>query len=363
MEGPRSPADSELASVLEFLNKKLRAESAWSIDNEYPTALTSSNIHNMRIIKDQSQIVSHAVIKPVVVKSPYVIFKVGAIGSVVTDPGYRNQGHSQSLLKNCLDSARDQQCDLAILWTDLHDFYRKLGFELAGSEVRLCIDTPLIVPPHHLKFSEDPRVAPEALFRIYSNHTVASVRTIDETRKYMQIPRTKIYTAWDKNGALAGYAVEGKGADLEGYIHEWGGMVSNLIPLFNYIHQQRKSPLNVIVPGHARNLIAQMQQAKAQSHFGFLGMIKILNHDQLFAKIKRAFRNEGVSDIVLEKNQDHFLFGVGKDLFTLTDEGDMTRLLFGPLDIQKLDVLSERARQQLSKILPLPFWFWGWDSI
>jgi predicted acetyltransferase len=364
MEGPRSPAENELSTVLNFLNKELRAEAQWSIDNEYPTALVPSNIHNMRIIKDQTQIVSHAVVKPLIIKSPYAIYKVGAIGSVVTDPKYQNQGHSKTVLNDCLELARSQQCDVAILWTGLHDFYRKIGFELAGTEMSLIIDKPLTeATAPDLRFSSDPKVAPEAIFRLYSNHTVSTVRTIDETRKYMNIPQTKVYTAWEKNGALAAYAIEGKGADLGGYIHEWGGAVSKLIPLLNYIQTQKKSQLTIICPRHSQNLITQLLQKGAMANEGFLGMIKILNHDQLFGKIKRAFRAEGVSDIVLEKNKDGFLFGVGQELFTMTSESDMVNLLFGPVDIQRLDMMTEKARNQLAKILPLPFWVWGWDSV
>ena len=363
MEGPRSPDENELSSVFDFLNKKLRSDSTWSIDSEYPTALTRSNIHNMRIIKDEAQIVSHAVVKPLVIKSPHLIYKMAAIGSVVTDPDYRNQGHSSKLIKDCLELAEKQQCDAAVLWTNLHDFYRKIGFELAGTEVSLIIDRPLTNSESDLRFSSDPKVAPEAIYRLYSNHTLTTVRSIEETRKYMSIPQTKIYTAWEKNGSLAAYAIEGKGADLGGYIHEWGGMVNKLVPLFNYIYAQNKKPMTIIVPRHARNLIAQMEERGVQTHIGFLGMIKIINHDQLFGKIKRAFRAEGVSDIVLEKQKDHFLFGVGEDLFTMTDEAEMTRMIFGPIDIQEIDILTDKTRNQLSKLLPLPFWLWGWDSV
>ena len=363
MEGPRSPAENELSSVLEFLNKKLRADSEWSIDTEYPTALTRSNIHNMRIIKDEAQIISHAVMKPLIIKSPHLIYKMAAIGSVVTDPDYRNQGHSRTLMADCLDLAQKQQCDAAILWTNLHDFYRKMDFELAGTEMSFIIDHSMADVDSDLRFSNDPKVAAEAIFRLYSNHTVTTVRSIEETRKYMSIPQTKIYTAWEKNGTLAAYAIEGKGADLGGYIHEWGGAVSKLIPLLNYIYNLSKTPLTVIVPRHSRNLIAQLQQRQISTHIGFLGMIKIINHDQLFGKIKRAFRAEGVSDIVLEKNKDHFLFGVGENLFTMTNEAEMTRLIFGPVEIEELDMLNEKTRHQLSKLLPLPFWLWGWDSV
>ena len=68
MEGPRSPQENELPLVLDFLNKKLRNEAAWSIAAEYPTAFSSNNLHNMHIIADEGAVLSHAVMKPLIIK-------------------------------------------------------------------------------------------------------------------------------------------------------------------------------------------------------------------------------------------------------------------------------------------------------
>ena len=216
MEGPRSPREAELPQVLDFLNKKLRSEANWSIAAEYPTALTPNNLHNMRIIADDDKVLSHAVMKPLIIKSPHVIYKVGAIGSVVTDDQHRGQGLSTQVIQDCLKSASEQSCDIAILWTDLFDFYRRLGFELAGSEISFIIEENFEVPAHTLRFSTDSKVSPDAIYRLYSQHSVNSVRTIEETRKFLSIPETKVYTAWEPNGQLAAYAIEGKGIDLGG---------------------------------------------------------------------------------------------------------------------------------------------------
>lgn len=363
MEGPRSPQENELPLVLDFLNKKLRHEAAWSIAAEYPTAFSSNNLHNMHIIADEGAVLSHAVMKPLIIKSPHVIFKVGAIGSVVTDEAYRGQGLSTQLIENCLKSATEQSCDIAILWTDLFDFYRRMGFELAGSEISFVIEENFEVANSNLRFSNDAKVAPDAIYRLYSAHTVNSVRTVEETRKFLSIPQTKVYTAWEANGQLAAYAIEGKGIDLGGYIHEWGGSVTKLMALLSYVRAQKNEPITVICPRHAQNLIQALQKHDVTMNQGFLGMIKLVNFDQLSAKIKRAFRAEGVADIVLEKHPQHFLFGVGQDLFTINNETDMVRLLFGPVDYRALSMFKEETIQKLEKVLPLNLWIWGWDSI
>ena len=68
-------------------------------------------------------------------KTPVGLFKVGALGSVVTSTDHRNQGLSTLTIESCLNAARQQGCEFAILWTNLYEFYRKIGFELAGSEM------------------------------------------------------------------------------------------------------------------------------------------------------------------------------------------------------------------------------------
>lgn len=363
MQGPRSPDAGEFPRVIEFLNESLRTGADWSIANEYPTALTSTNLHNMRIITDEERILSHAVIKPLVIKAPHVILKLAAIGSVVTDPAHRKQGLSTRVLQECLTESTRQQADLAILWTDQYDFYRRMGFELAGTEISMMIHTPPAFDGQNLRFSADPKVSPEAIFRLYNQHTVGSSRTTEDIRKFMSIPRTKVYTAWTQEGQLAAYAIEGKGADLGGYIHEWGGAVSKLVPLLGWIGSQRSEPLTLIAPMHSRNLIDQLTKLGVPNHEGYLGMIKILNVSALGAKIKRAFRAIGVADFTFETRDNRIVFGIGDELFHLNEPADVVRLVFGPVDYADLEMFSEQTRQQLARLLPLPLWLWGWDSV
>ncbi|MFP5520114.1 MAG: GNAT family N-acetyltransferase [Bdellovibrionia bacterium] len=363
MQGPRSPNLQELPQVVDFLNKKLRAESQWPITAEYPTALNLQNIHNMRIISDGERVLSHAVLKPLIVKSPQVIFKVGAIGSVVTDPDHQGKGLSSSLIQDCLDLAQKQSCDIAILWTNLYDFYRRFGFELSGTEISVVFEENFPAPDSSLRYSTDAKISPAAIHRLYSQHTVGSIRSPEDTKKYLSIPNTQVYTAWEPNGTLAAYAIEGKGEDLTGYIHEWGGNVSKLLSLLSFIRRNKGQAFTMICPRHSLNLMKNLSTAEVLINEGFLGMIKMVNFDQLAAKIKRAFRAEGVADFVLEKHPDHYVFGIGSEIFTLQNEQDMVRFLFGPVQYDSLQIFSAPALEKIQKVLPLKMWIWGWDSI
>jgi GNAT superfamily N-acetyltransferase len=364
MEGPRPPSPTEFSGIMEFLNRNLRQSESWPISSEYPTALNEGNLGNIRIIKENNEIISHAVLKPILIKTPVGIFKIAAIGSVVTDPRYRSQGLSSKILEDCLEAARAQGCDFAILWTNLYEFYRKFGFELAGSEVSYMIDKDLPLANSEFRFSQGSNVDPEPLLRLFSQHTVSSIRTFEETRRYLQIPNSKVFTAWDSTGALRAYAIEGKGADLQGYVHEWGGGVSALLPLLQHIRKTLNKPITIITPSHASNLRQKLADLKVREVHGFLGMIKILNPATLFGKVLRHARADlGISEFVLEQRQKLYYFGVGKALFNTDSEADIVKLLFGPLtpsEIYKFDPVTLEA---LNKVLPLPVWVWGWDSV
>lgn len=363
MEGPRPLHEHELQDFVQFLSRQLRADQAWSIAEEYPLAIHDANLNNVHVIKSNEGFLSAAVMKPLIVKSPAGLFKVAAIGSVVTAPEHRKLGLSRQILEASLQTARAHGCDFAILWTNLFDFYRKLGFELAGTEVSLELPMDLKAEDSGLRFMKGPQVDPEAILRLYSQHTTGSVRTVDEIRKYLQIPNSRIFTAWDAQNKLQAFAVEGKGADLEGYIHEWGGGVSKLIPLLQYAISQENRALTLISPAHSANLIRQLTSLGAIQGHGILGMIKILNASNLLLKLKKLMRGMGLEDVVLEMRDQKFYFGYKENIFSTDSEGDLVRLIFGPQKASQIHKFDAPTAETLEKVFPLPMWLWGWDSV
>ena len=171
-----------------------------------------------------------------------------------------------------------------------------------------------------------------------------------------------MFTVWDQNNQLLAYAAEGKGIDLVNYVHEWGGQVEALMDLFQYIRNQKNCEITIMTPLQSQNLRQRLSQVATQ-HQGFLGMLRIVNAENLLNKVKKAFRSEGHDKIVLEKQGANYVFGFGTDLYTLEKEADLVQLLFGPLNINQFDFVSPETKSKLATLLPLPLWVWGWDSI
>jgi hypothetical protein len=207
------------------------------------------------------------------------------------------------------------------------------------------------------------KIDPEAMLRLYSQHTTGSVRTVDEVRRLLQIPNSRVFTAWDEQNRLQAYAVEGKGADLDGYIHEWGGGVSKLLPLIKYAIQQQKRPLNLITPAHSANLIRQLVAGGATEHSGVLGMVKLLNPSGFMTKIKKYVRAMGVEDLVLEPRDGRYYLGYKQEIFSTDSETDIVRLVFGPLKASQLHPFDKETSEVFEKLFPINMWIWGWDSV
>ncbi|MCB0407792.1 MAG: GNAT family N-acetyltransferase [Bdellovibrionales bacterium] len=363
MEGPRRPNPNEWDHVLDFFNKNLRPDNTWNIQQEYPLAINSKNINNIRVLEVNNQLISGAVMKMHIMKCAMGLFKVAAIGSVVTSPEHRNKGYSHQILNECLEAAAQQVCDFALLWSHLYEFYRKLGFELAGSEVAIVIEDEIPFESGSLKFLETKNIAPEALLKLYNYHTTGTIRTIEDIKAYLKIPNAKVYTAWDANNQILAYAVEGKGADLTGYIHEWGGLVSALTPLIAHIRKAQGRPITVIAPNNSKNFIRSLKPYAATVNHGYLGMIKILNYDNFFQKACRYAKNLGIEGFILHKDNDIFLIGYKDKIYQTTDEKDIVRIIFGPLVEEDYLGFDTETRSVLQQLFPIPFWAWGWDSV
>src|SRR6185312_1109446 len=115
-----------------------------------------------------------------------------------------------------------------------------------------------------------------------------TIRNAEDIRRDLQIPNSHVYTAWSSDNQLLAYAVEGKGADLKGYVHEWGGSVEHLLPLLAQIRRDFGQPITIIMPASAQNLVRKLGEWGAMIYNdGFLGMIRPVNTQSLFTKILR----------------------------------------------------------------------------
>lgn len=168
---------------------------------------------------------------------------------------------------------------------------------------------------------------------------------------------------WNNQNQLVAYAIEGKGADLQGYIHEWGGSVPAILDLLSHMILTEEKPYTFMCPHQSVNLKTKLKSLCSFYNEGFLGLIKINNFDRIANKIKKMFLAEGISNIVCEKKGSEIIFGTKDDLYTLKNESDFVKIVFGPTIIRDLHYITPATALILEKVFPLPLWVWGWDSV
>lgn len=361
----KKPQPEDWKSIDQFLKKSLRGQVDWALDDEYPLAFAENNRHNIRFIRENDEICSHAVFQPSLIRTHYHLFRVGLIGSVVTTPSKQGQGYSRQIIESCLAACKENGCDFSILWTELFNFYAKFGFEVAGTEITLQVDKSFEAPiKPGLKILETNKVAPANILKVYNQHMMKTLRNPADVQKYLNIPNSEVYTAWNsQTNVLEAYCVLGKGADFHNYVHEWGGNVSSLMSLMKHIYQKKQKPITIITPPQCTNLITQMEKFKARKFFGVLGMIKIINPSNFCKKIKKGARAQGYDSFIFEFRDGFYYFGYGEEIFKTDFDQDIVRLVFGPMKPGQIHSFSESTLEAFEQIFPIPFWVWGWDSI
>ncbi len=361
----KTPESTDWIVLNEFLDKNLRSDVEWSLKDEYPLALSEKNIKNIKVINDEGQVVAHAVVQPTIVKTHYHVFKVGLIGSVVTDEDRRGQGMSKNIINSCIQQCEAIDCDIAMLWTDMFNFYAQFGFEVAGSEIALQADSNFKgTIRESLKILDTPQVSPQAILKLFNQHQLRSHRQIADIAQFLKIPNTEVYTAWNQlTNTLEAYCIIGKGADFTNYIHEWGGNVSSIVSLVKYIVEKKKTTVTLITPPQNSNLINQMSDAGAQKFFGVLGMMRIINPQNFCKKIKKGARALGYNDLAFEYRDGKYYFGFADEIYCTDSDQDIVRLVFGPNTPEKIHQFNKETIEAFKEIFPIPFWIWGWDSI
>jgi predicted acetyltransferase len=84
---------------------------------------------NVFVARSDGRIVSHVQVFPKVMRIAGAKVWMAGIGGVATDPAYRGRGLASDLLKMAVGSMARRGMETSILFTGIHDFYRRLGWE------------------------------------------------------------------------------------------------------------------------------------------------------------------------------------------------------------------------------------------
>ncbi len=283
----------------------------------------------------------------------------------------------------------EAKCHLSVLWTQRRDFYRRLGYEAAGSEslfrarasdfAHISCDCKVIsYSPKHLP----------AVIDIHERETCRTERTRKEYETYLGIPKARTLLAVRSN-AVTAYAVMGKGEDFRSCVHEWGGRADDVLCLMRaFARASSIGEIVILTPAQESDFTQRLNQMPLIKVFEYLAMMRVVDAEGLSSLFQRflndawgrstqngtapiyparqAESGDNLSTPLFQIARTHAGFGIKlrNEEANLDREQKLVRLLFGPDSPSGLlPGLSPEAIHALENILPISLFIWGLDSV
>lgn len=322
VEGPRGCIKEELGELLVFLYNvfKPSLDESINVGTEYSHVISSamSNSENLRIIKCNKEIVGHVGIYPAYVKTDEIKLKVGIIFGVATHPNYRGRGFASTLLRDAVNKMKKENYDISILWTGIPEFYRKLGWENAGSKTTFHFNNSNIeILPDYSNLEIRKFEGNNDLQTVISLRSKANGVIWNEDVAKFLISREASETFLAFRDEFKSYVVV-RGSR----IIDFSGDPSLTLALIRYVFTSKKlEKMEFQVPSNSK-------EESILKYFGvpfneeYVGMIKLISLD----KFKEIFEKCGLN---VERMDNCYLVKQCIEERKL-DEKQLTKLIFGP---------------------------------
>jgi N-acetylglutamate synthase-like GNAT family acetyltransferase len=257
-EGHREERDA-------LLQISLRPEPLpFPIASEYPLVLTEKgNKYSYCAAKTddpKKKIIAHANLWPRQLNtSPMHV--IGLVGNVATNVDYRGQGVMSELLRSIAEQGRRLGLSYLVLWSDLGEFYQKLGFSSLGKEKRWLLEA------EKLEATFDGNALTKDAFRLVSPSELSSAdlramlrsqpplpltleRSATDLAYQLTIPEMEIFVKRSESSQIDAYFVIGKGYDMVGVIHDWGAVNAQILihGVFDCFKQKKWRQLLLLAP-------------------------------------------------------------------------------------------------------------------
>lgn len=365
LDGPRALRMEEYPAALRFIDSVFRPENPGAMEREYPHVLGKDNVENMRVIVKGDEVISHTAIYCSTVRSRDLTFKIGGISAVGTHPDYRSKGLASSVMRDCIGVMRERGCHLSFLWTDRHDFYRNLGYEPAGS-FYLFKPTASTLSDASMGckiVSYSPDRLPE-IVEIHDREPLRTDRTAKEYETYFSLPRIRTLLAL-RDGKVSAYGVMGKGRDLRGFMHDWGGNPQDLLCLARELAAlSGKDELYVLAPTEGNDFTSLLTEMHEPNSYMKLVMLSVIDVDGLSAIVSESLSDRLGADFRIVQDSTGVKIKVGREEAYVEPARMLASVMFGPEPPSNfLKGFSRDTLSALDRVLPIPLFIWGLDWV
>ncbi len=332
---------------------------------EYPLVFGAGAPGRVAVLREHGATRSACALLPRELVFPGGELRVGLIGSVSTETSHRGRGLASRTLDAAEGALRDQGCLAALLWADDGAFYVRRGYGPVGNEVVLPLEPELesLLPLPGGVRPADPRSDATAVHALYLRHARRVRRSLAETAASLAVPGMRTLVRVHR-GKLVAYACEGRGRDLQGVVHEWGGAVEDVAACLRAILSARlgldpRAGVFLLAPHAHGELVRRLARLGAAPIGGILAQGKLLDPDGALERIAGHAR----ARLDLERvSAERWSLARGNRRIELGLE-ELRALLLAPRASRAAVHDLEQRLDVAFPGLPLAPFVWGLDSI
>ncbi|MFQ5696685.1 MAG: GNAT family N-acetyltransferase [Myxococcota bacterium] len=203
-----------------FLDREFDGEPGLAA--EYPLLVGAGNAERRWVARIGGEIAAHVAWRPLRLRSYGRSLRAAGIGLVTTGRRWRGRGLAGQGVEHCLAAARAEGAEIALLFGEPRSLYRRAGFVPAGRERVVPLPAHQSPRPSKLRARLGTPSDAARLLPLLAAHPLGVERSCEEFQALLSIPRTELWLLQGPD-SLRAYAVCGKGRDLVGVAHEWGG--------------------------------------------------------------------------------------------------------------------------------------------
>ena len=245
---------------------------------EYPLVFDEDGPGELYALLEGEQVLSACAVLERELLHPGGRTLAGFIGSVSTPPDARGRGLATRLLSEVEGALSARGCEHALLWADDPGFYSRRGYSLDGAETDFLVDrVPSELLDSEISVRPLSRGDEERVHELYTWHGARVERTALETRRLLACPEMRVLVA-KRGHEVEAYTCFGRGADLAGVVHEWGGSPEGVLACLSVL-LERSDSLFVMAPGEAGPMGELLDSCGAIRAAGRLGMTKPLGRE------------------------------------------------------------------------------------
>ncbi|MBM3935482.1 MAG: GNAT family N-acetyltransferase [SAR202 cluster bacterium] len=366
LEGPRACGKYELACVLDTANYVMRyLQTPAGQPTRLPTIgfdwshiYHQDNLENIRVITHDGKVVTTIAIFPQTVRTPRGNISVGGINCFATLPDYRRRGLGEAVLLDAHKKMKDNGHHIALLTTTVHDYYRKFGWESAGTQRSYVFDRGnigLLPSPNGMEISDDWRPDMADIIALHQHEPLICLRSPELFRLLADHRLNRMFVA-KVGGRPMAYA-----GIREGALVEYGGSPSHVAALIRAVFEALDDPnqstttraptsratieLAVKTPEANTGLPRTLDTLGIPMRAEYIGMILILDAPGLFKTL-------GITEVTLERRDAGWRLQYQNRKLDLT-ERQLVKLVFGP----------ERYPHFAPDVFPIDFYQWKLDIV